>query len=98
DHEGSRFKGLLINFLHLFWPSLLKVPNFMLDFIPPIVEASTKENTIEKLAFYSMADYEAWKKDLGDKATDYEIKYRKGLASIKTKEVEEFGHYQLLST
>ncbi|GKC54863.1 DNA topoisomerase 2, partial [Tanacetum coccineum] len=29
DHDGSRLKGLLINFLHYFWPSLLKVKNFM---------------------------------------------------------------------
>nr|GEU89662.1 DNA topoisomerase 2 [Tanacetum cinerariifolium] len=62
----------------------------MLDFIPPTVEASTKDNTIEKLALYSMADYEAWKKDLGDKATEYEIKYRKGLVSSENKEVKEY--------
>ncbi|GJY22388.1 DNA topoisomerase 2 [Tanacetum coccineum] len=90
DHNGSRFKALLINFLHLFWPSLLKVPNFMLDFIPPIVKASTKETTLKNLAFYSMAEYEAWKKNLENKATEYEIKYCKGLASSETEEVEEY--------
>nr|GEV90088.1 DNA topoisomerase 2 [Tanacetum cinerariifolium] len=96
DHYGSHFKGLLINFLH-FWPSLLKVPNFMLDFIPPIVKASTKETTMKILAFYSMAEYEAWKKNLENKATEYEIKHRKGLASCETEEVEEYfadlNHY-----
>jgi DNA topoisomerase-2 len=25
DHDGSHIKGLLINFLHHFWPSLLQV-------------------------------------------------------------------------
>ncbi|GJX26748.1 DNA topoisomerase 2-like protein [Tanacetum coccineum] len=97
DHNGSLFKGLLINFLHFFWPSLLKVPNFMLDFIPPIVKASTKETTMKNLAFYSMAEYEAWKKKLENKATEYEIQYRKGLASSETEEVEEYfadlNHY-----
>ena len=24
DHDGSHIKGLLINFVHFFWPSLLK--------------------------------------------------------------------------
>ena len=26
DHDGSHIKGLLINFLHHFWPSLLSIP------------------------------------------------------------------------
>lgn len=38
DHDGSHIKGLLINFLHTFWPSLLKQPNFLLEFITPIVK------------------------------------------------------------
>ena len=40
DHDGSHIKGLLINFLHAFWPSLLKQPNFLLEFITPIVKVS----------------------------------------------------------
>ncbi|GKB95577.1 DNA topoisomerase 2, partial [Tanacetum coccineum] len=43
DHDGSRIKGLLINFLHLFWPSLLKVPNFFRVLITPINIASNKK-------------------------------------------------------
>ncbi|KAL0429245.1 UNVERIFIED_CONTAM: DNA topoisomerase 2 [Sesamum radiatum] len=38
DHDGSHIKGLLINFIHSFWPSLLKVPSFLLEFITPIVK------------------------------------------------------------
>ncbi|KAL8535162.1 hypothetical protein ACS0TY_010975 [Phlomoides rotata] len=38
DHDGSHIKGLLINFIHSFWPSLLKVPTFLLEFITPIVK------------------------------------------------------------
>ena len=36
DHDGSHIKGLLINFLHAHFPSLLKVPGFLLEFITPI--------------------------------------------------------------
>lgn len=43
DHDGSHIKGLLINFIHSFWPSLLKVPSFLVEFITPIVKV---------LAFY----------------------------------------------
>ena len=37
DHDGSHIKGLLINFLDHFFPSLLKVPNFLVEFVTPIV-------------------------------------------------------------
>ncbi|GJT70338.1 DNA topoisomerase 2 [Tanacetum coccineum] len=89
DHAGSHFKRLLINFLHSFWPSLLKVPNFMLDFIPPIVKAFNKE-TNDVLLFYTMPEYEAWKEKLGNDATEYKIKYYKRLQACETKEVAEY--------
>ena len=38
DHDGSHIKGLLINFIHKFWPSLLQVPGFMQEFVTPIVK------------------------------------------------------------
>jgi hypothetical protein len=37
DHDGSHIKGLIINFLDHFWPSLLRIPGFLLEFITPIV-------------------------------------------------------------
>lgn len=38
DHDGSHIKGLLINFIHTLWPSLLRIPSFLLEFITPIVK------------------------------------------------------------
>ncbi len=38
DHDGSHIKGLVINFLHHFWPSLLALPGFLREFITPIVK------------------------------------------------------------
>lgn len=38
DHDGSHIKGLIMNFLHHFYPSLLKVGGFLLEFITPIVK------------------------------------------------------------
>jgi len=41
DHDGSHIKGLVINFLHYFWPSLLKCDTeFVQQFITPIVKAT----------------------------------------------------------
>ena len=38
DHDGSHIKGLIINFLDHFFPSLLRIPGFLLEFITPIVK------------------------------------------------------------
>lgn len=37
DQDGSHIKGLLINFIHHFWPNLLKY-NVVEEFITPIVK------------------------------------------------------------
>lgn len=47
DHDGSHIKGLIINFLHHFWPSLIKnFPTFVKEFVTPIIKA-TKDNDIQ---------------------------------------------------
>ena len=51
DHDGSHIKGLLINFLDHFFPSLLKIPNFLVEFVTPIVRVSCIGNSYEGLAF-----------------------------------------------
>lgn len=89
DHDGSHIKGLLINFLHSFWPSLLKVPEFVLEFITPIVKATNKK-TKNVISFYTMPEYEAWKENLGHKAREYKIKYYKGLGTSNGKEGAEY--------
>ena len=38
DHDGSHIKGLVINLFSTFWPSLLKLPGFLTEFITPIVK------------------------------------------------------------
>ncbi|RHY27734.1 hypothetical protein DYB32_006565 [Aphanomyces invadans] len=40
DHDGSHIKGLVINFIHHFWPSLMGLDNFVQEFITPIVKAT----------------------------------------------------------
>ncbi|KAK1370431.1 DNA topoisomerase 2 [Heracleum sosnowskyi] len=87
DHDGSHIKGLLINFIHSFWPSLLKVPSFMVEFITPIVKA-TKDETV--LSFYTIPEYESWKESLGNTLRGWTIKYYKGLGTSDRKEAKEY--------
>ena len=42
DHDGSHIKGLLVNWLHYSWPSLLKLPNFVSFMKTPILKVFTK--------------------------------------------------------
>lgn len=89
-HDSLHIIGLLIHFLHYFWPSLLKLKkNFMSVFITPIVKASDKK-TKEVSLFYTMNEYRNWEKDLGNQVTEYKIKYFEGPETIKSEERAEY--------
>lgn len=40
DTDGSHIKGLVVNFIHYFWPSLFKMRHFLKQFITPLLKAS----------------------------------------------------------
>ena len=92
DQDGSHIKGLVINFIHHNWPSLLKLP-FLEEFITPIVKVNfvfvlrfvqlltflpqvTKTNK-EPLSFYSLPEFQEWKDQTENFAT-WKVKYYKG--------------------
>ena len=75
DHDGSHIKGLVINFIHHFWPSLLDVPGFLLQFITPIVKATKGKKSY---TFFTLPEYEEWREKNGESALKgYTIKYYK---------------------
>ncbi|KAH7911821.1 DNA topoisomerase [Hygrophoropsis aurantiaca] len=77
DHDGSHIKGLLINFLDHFYPSLLKIPNFLVEFVTPIVRVSKGKQRID---FFTIPEYEQWLEDTPD-AHKWDSKYYKGLGT-----------------
>ena len=85
DSDGFHIKGLLINFIHYFWPSLLKNNNFIYSLATPIVKA-TKGKTVKE--FYNIPDYEKWKKRKYTKS--WNIKYYKGLGTSTSKDAKEY--------
>ncbi|XP_071763633.1 DNA topoisomerase 2-beta isoform X1 [Centroberyx gerrardi] len=85
DQDGSHIKGLLINFFHHNWPSLLK-HTFLEEFITPIVKASKNK---QELAFYSIPEFDEWKKHTENYKT-WHIKYYKGLGTSTSKEAKEY--------
>jgi len=85
DHDGSHIKGLIINFLHHYWPSLLQVPNFLQVFITPIVKCT--RGSVQH-TFYTTPEYEAWCGNNDPKR--WKIKYYKGLGTSSAKEAKEY--------
>lgn len=88
DHDGSHIKGLIINFIHHFWPSLIKLNGFLKEFITPIIKANNGR-TVK--TFYTIPEYKSWVETLGPQATkNWKIKYYKGLGTSTDKEAQEY--------
>uniref|UniRef100_A0AAQ4QTZ6 DNA topoisomerase 2 n=1 Tax=Gasterosteus aculeatus aculeatus TaxID=481459 RepID=A0AAQ4QTZ6_GASAC len=85
DQDGSHIKGLLINFFHHNWPSLLK-HTFLEEFITPIVKVTKNK---QESAFYSIPEFDEWKKNTENFKT-WHIKYYKGLGTSTSKEAKEY--------
>ena len=83
DHDGSHIKGLIVNFFHHFWPTLLAIPNFLQVFITPIVKC-TKRSQVR--VFYTTPEFETWSRA----NTGWRIKYYKGLGTSSAREAKEY--------
>uniref|UniRef100_A0A8C9PI47 DNA topoisomerase 2 n=1 Tax=Spermophilus dauricus TaxID=99837 RepID=A0A8C9PI47_SPEDA len=85
DQDGSHIKGLLINFIHHNWPSLLR-HRFLEEFITPIVKVSKNK---QEIAFYSLPEFEEWKSSTPNHKK-WKVKYYKGLGTSTSKEAKEY--------
>jgi len=85
DHDGSHIKGLLINFIHFFWPSLIKMNGFMKEFVTPLLKASRGN---ELHSFFTDNEFQIWAE--GRNLKPWKIKYYKGLGTSTTKEAKEY--------
>jgi DNA topoisomerase-2 len=88
--DGSHIKGLVINLFAHFWPSLLKMPGFITEFITPIVKCSKGSDKNEKsICFYTIPQYENWKK-INEDGKGWTIKYYKGLGTSTSLEAKSY--------
>ena len=86
DNDGSHIKGLIINFIHNFWPSLIKVESFISSIVTPIVKVSKGKINF---SFYSQSDFTNWKEN--EKSVgSWQIKYYKGLGTSTSTEAKEY--------
>ncbi|CAD7952796.1 unnamed protein product [Amoebophrya sp. A25] len=87
DLDGSHIKGLLINMIENWWPSLMQHKGFLKEFVTPIVKVH-KGGKFEK-KFYTIADYESWRKQHNN-GKGWDTKYYKGLGTSTAKEAKEY--------
>jgi DNA topoisomerase-2 len=91
DVDGSHIKGLLMNFFHFFWPSLMKLNGFIQSIATPIIKVFKKSDNKKTSPeiFYTLTDYKKWCEKMGDSIKSYDIKYYKGLGTSTEKEAKE---------
>jgi len=83
DLDGSHIKGLVINMIHCFWPSLLKL-GFVVSMVTPIIKIGTQ-------SFFTNQAYETWLEQHGGKIPrGMKVKYYKGLGTSTSKEAKEY--------
>ena len=89
DHDGSHIKGLLINYLQVAFPSLLRIPGFLIEFITPIVKVwkGNPKRPTKMKSFFTLPEYEAWKKENND-GRGWDKKYYKGLGTSSTEDAQ----------
>src|SRR5210317_2028716 len=83
DNDGSHIKGLILNMIHYFWPSLLKL-GFVVSMVTPIIKAS--KGTQSK-SFYTDSAFRSW---YGTGQAGWKIKYYKGLGTSTSAEAREY--------
>ena len=83
DNDGSHIKGLILNMIHYFWPSLLKF-NFVVSMVTPIIKATKGSDT---KSFYTDSAFRTW---YGNGKAGWRIKYYKGLGTSTSAEAREY--------
>lgn len=88
DHDGSHIKGLLMNFFHTFWPSLLQ-KGFLCCLATPLLKL-TRRGVVQ--SFYSQGEFDTWRDSNGGEAAvrGATMKYYKGLGTSTAQEAREW--------
>jgi DNA topoisomerase-2 len=90
DVDGSHIKGLLIGFMEDYWPDLLKIDGFIQCLPTPIVKVFKGKGTNQKkMSFYSLQEFEKWKKENND-GKGWNLKYYKGLGTSTREDAPEY--------
>ena len=89
DHDGFHIGGLILNFFHTLYPSLMRrtSPPFLVSMMTPIAKVFLKSG--EKVSFYDQRKYDTYMQQESVQHTIKQVKYYKGLGSSADDEVLE---------
>tara|TARA_Y100001954_G_scaffold165062_1_gene175181 strand:- start:18104 stop:21325 length:3222 start_codon:yes stop_codon:yes gene_type:complete len=85
DADGSHIKGLILNMIHAFWPSLLDI-GFVVSLVTPVIKASRAGKSVD---FYTDTAFKSWYAQ-NQNQTGWRIKYYKGLGTSTSAEAREY--------
>lgn len=88
DEDGSHIRGLLMNFFHTLWPSLIP-KDFISSLLTPIIKVTNNTNN-ETHSFYNHCDYDEWIKSKNKNLNSWTIKYYKGLGTSNEEEAKSY--------
>jgi len=86
DFDGNAIAGLLLNFFYKYWPEMFD-RKMIYKVETPIVVAISKSKIKKKLFFYTQSEYNQWCQK--NNLKQYDIKYKKGLASLVDDEYKD---------
>lgn len=84
DVDGKHIIGLILNFFHCRFPSLL-ARGYVMYYRTPTIRVTFNRQTLK---FYTKREYEVWKSQT-ENHTKWKHKYYKGLGSSKDSEVKD---------
>lgn len=83
DVDGNAISSLLINFFNRYWPELFDQGRIYKVMTPLVVAKRGKES----LNFYTTSEFDQWSQK--NKLSNWNIEYKKGLASLEDAEYEQ---------
>ena len=85
DVDGTACAALILNYIHKFWPDLIRAHKIARAETPIIITEHKK--TKKEKWFYYDSEYKEWSVDKNLK--DYDIHYMKGLGALNNKQSKE---------
>lgn len=94
DTDGNSIAASLINFFNGYWPDMFE-RKMIYKVETPIVVVESRTRVKKKTLFYTQADYNKWLSKNDPKK--FEIKYKKGLASLLDDEYKDMINNPVLT-
>ena len=86
DADGKHICGLLVAFVHHFWPELVQM-GLLCTFVTPVVKATVGSRTI---SWYNHDDFLDWQRQHPQDAKKAKIRYYKGLGTSSHEESKQY--------